>query len=629
MSAGRRALVAALASLTGTAVALVGVGAAVGGTASGDAGASLHAVAATRVAARDVSWHGPGATLGTYAGSITPHAIGIADQPALAVTGEATRTRIGKYATSTPVSAGLALIRGGKVVTLVQGIDLPAAAGVYEVGFVDGTGAPATLPFRAGDRLGIVNDSATPLPVIGTASTSYSEEECSLDPATGALSGCSIATVGWRLQVDLGVGSASSPSVTPTTSTPTPTGTPTTTPTPTATPTATPTPTPTPSSSPTSTPTDPGTDPGDPSIPPDEPGAPVTDCPSGIAAAGWRVPRATRPPKSLVGFDLAKDGANHLRGALVTSLTDNLVERLANGRGAYYSSATRAAAYSLAGSAQALAWSEHLDVTLDNGLLVPCQAVYATLRAGGPAQPILWSESGLDHLDAAVDSAGRLALVVTDAAALHTDVRAVYWPAVREDGAYRLGRGIRLPVRGVEAVRVASAGGRVVVATAGFGKLAVYTGPVAGPLREVHTAKRVDAAAFDVALARGGKPVVSYSSKGRLHLLIGSRDVDTRYPAYGAAMALSKSGTTAHLAWSVKPTAAPCSTRQGLLFDCAGTNGLLVADVPLASGRPRHVGLAARFADGVAPQVVVGPGDRAAAYFIPSTSRRLVVRPVP
>ncbi|WP_296605858.1 hypothetical protein [Nocardioides sp.] len=618
MSAGRRALVAALASLTGAAVALVGVGAAVGGTTSGSS-PSLHAAAASRVAARDVSWHGPGATLGTYAGSITPHAIGIADQPALAVTGEASRTRIGKYATSTPVSASLALIRGGKVVTLVQGIELAAAAGVYEVGFVDSTGAPATLPFRAGDRLGIVNDSATPLPVIGTASTSYSEEECSMDSSTGALSGCGIATVSWRLQVDLGVGSLSTPSATPTTSTPTPT----------TTPTATATPTSTPSSSPTSTPTDPGTDPGDPSIPPDEPGAPVTDCPSGIAAQGWRVPRATRPPKSLVGFDLAKDGGNHLRGALVTSLTDNLVERLASGRGAYYSSATRAAAYSLTGSTQALAWSEHLDVTLDNGLLVPCQAVYATLRAGGPAQPILWSESGLDHLDAAVDTAGRLALVVTDAAPLHTDVRAVYWPAVREDGAYRLGRGIRLPVRGVEAVRVASTGGRVVVATAGLGKLAVYTGPVAGPLREVHTAARVDAAAFDVALARGGKPVVTYSSKGRLHLLIGGRDVDTRYPAYGAAMALSRSGTTAHLAWSVKPTAAPCSTRQGLLFDCAGTNGLLVADVPLASGRPRHVGLAARFADGVAPQVVVGPGDRAAAYFIPSTSRRLAVRPVP
>ncbi len=611
MSAGRRALVAAVASLTGAVGALFGVGAAVGGTASSDPGGPIHATVASRVVHRDATWHGPGAALGTYAASITPHAIGIAEQPALGASGAASSTRIGKYATSTPVSASLAVVRGGKVVSLVQGIELAAAAGVYEVGFVDGAGSPVTLPFQAGDRLGVVNDSSIPLPVIGTAPTSYAEEECSLDTTTGALSGCSIATVGWRLQVDLGVGTpGSGPSGTPTT-------------TPTSTPTATPTGTPTGPG----TPTDPA-DPSDPGVPTD-PGAPVTDCPTGIAAQGWRIPRSTRPPRSLVGFDLAKDASNRLRGALVTSLTDNLVERLPSGRGAYYSSATRAAAYSLTGSTQALAWSEHLDVTLDNGLLVPCEAVFATLRAGGPAQPILWSASGLDHLDAAVDSAGRLALVVTDAAPLDRDVRALYWPAVRADGAYRLGTGIRLPVRGVESVRVATAGGRVAIATVGFGRLAVYTGPVAGPLQQVHTAGRVDAAAFDVGITRGGKPVVSYASKGTLHLLIGGRDVDTHYPAYGAAMALSKSGTTAHLAWSVKPTAAPCSTSQGLLFDCAGANGLLVAEVPLASGRPRHVGLAARFPDGVAPQVVVGPGDRASAYYIPSTSRRLVVRAVP
>ena len=93
-------------------------------------------------------------------------------------------------------------------------------------------------------------------------------------------------------------------------------------------------------------------------------------------------------------------------------------------------------------------------------------------------------------------------------------------------------------------------------------------------------------------------------------------------------MALSKSGTVAHLAWSIKPTAAPCSSGH-VIYSCAGTNGLLVADASVADGRLRHVGLAARFAYGVAPQVVVGPGDRAAAYFIPSTSRRLIVKPVP
>ncbi|HEY0952416.1 hypothetical protein, partial [Nocardioides sp.] len=503
----------------------------------------------------------------------------------------ASSARIGKYATTDPVTASLALVRGNQVVALVTGIDLPAAAGVREFGFVDGTGAAVTLPFQAGDRLAIVNDSAVPLPVIGTGSTAYAEAECALDRTSGALSGCGIAATGWRLQVDLGVDDGGTD----------PGG-----------------------------PTDPGV-PDDPGVPTDPgPDAPVTDCPSGIAADGLRVPTASRPPTSLVGFDLAKDGANRLRGALVTSLTDNLVERLPSGRGAYYSSATRAAAYSLAGTAQTLAWSEHHDVTLDTGLLMPCEAVYATLTPGGPAQPLLWSESGgLDHLDAAVDSTGRLALVATDAAPLHKDVRAIYWPAVRRDGAYALGTGTRLPLRGVESVKVATAGGRVAIAVTGFGRLAVYAGPLAGPLTQVHTARRVDASALDVAVARGGKPVVSYSSHGRLHLLIGGKDVDTRYPAWGAAMALSKSGTVAHLAWSVKPTAAPCSTPKGLLYDCAGPNGMLVADAALSNGRPRHVRLAAKFADGVAPQVVVGPGDRAAAYFIPSTSRRLIVKPVP
>ncbi|HYF74068.1 MAG TPA: hypothetical protein VD864_14655, partial [Nocardioides sp.] len=482
-------------------------------------------------------------------------------------------------------TASLALVRGSTVVALVGGVELPAAAGVHEFTFVDAAGAATTLPFQAGDRLGVVNEASVPLPVVGTASAAYGEAECSLDAPTGAVSDCGIAASGWRLQVDLGVGSGG---------------------------------------------TDPD-DPGDPEVPTDpDPGAPVTDCPSGIAADGWRTPLDDRPPTSLVGFDLARDGANRLRGALVTSITDNLVERTPSGRGAYYSSATRAAAYSLAGSTQVLAWSEHHDVTLDSGLLVPCEAVYATLAPGGDAQPLLWSESGgMDHLDAAVDSSGRLALVVTDEAPLHRDVRAVYWPATREDGRYALGAGTRLPLRGVEAVRVATAAGRVAIAVTGFGRLAVYTGPVAGPLTQVHTARRVDAAAFDVALGRGGKPVAAYSSQGRLHLLIGGRDVDTRYPAYGAAMALSPSGAVAHLAWSVKATAAPCKSSQGLLYDCAGSNGLLVADAALAGGRPRHVRLAARFADAVAPQVVVGPGDRAAAYFIPSTSRRLVVKPVP
>jgi hypothetical protein len=581
MTVRRRLLAGVVTLLTGAAVAVASPGQAAGDPAP-------PTVLSARSGAGLVTWQGPGAELSTYAASITPGAIGIADQPALATGGAASSARIGKYATSGSVAASLALVRGDAVVTLVTGIELPAAAGVHEFTFVDSAGTATTLPFQAGDRLAVVNDSAVPLPVVGTGSAAYGEAECAtFDGTTGALSGCGIAATGWRLQVDLGVDDG------------------------------------------TGGPDDPGvpTDPGVPADP--DPGTPVTDCPTGIAAEGWRNPLDTRPPTSLVGFDLAKDGANRLRGALVTSLTDNLVERLPNGRGAYYSSATRAAAYSLAGSAQALAWSEHHDVTLDNGLLVPCEALYATLTPGGHAQPLLWSESGgMDHLDAAVDDAGRLALVVTDAAPLHKDVRAVYWPAVRSDGTYVLGSGIRLPLRGVEAVRVATAGGRVAIAVTGFGRLAVYAGPLAGPLTLVHTASRVDAAALDVAVARGGKPVVSYASRGRLHLLLGGRDVDTRYPAWGAAMALSKSGTVAHLAWSVKPTAAPCSSGH-VLWDCTGTNGLLVADAALADGRLRHVGLAARFADGVAPQVVVGPGDRAAAYFIPATSRRLIVKPVP
>lgn len=34
--------------------------------------------------------------------------------------------------------------------------------------------------------------------------------------------------------------------------------------------------------------------------------------------------------------------------------------------------------------------------------------------------------------------------------------------------------------------------------------------------------------------------MVAYSSNGRLRLLIGGCDVGTRYPAYGAALALSR-----------------------------------------------------------------------------------------
>jgi hypothetical protein len=39
--------------------------------------------------------------------------------------------------------------------------------------------------------------------------------------------------------------------------------------------------------------------------------------------------------------------------------------------------------------------------------------------------------------------------------------------------------------------------------------------------------------------------------------------------------------------------------------------------------------LATTFAYAVAPQVVVGPGDRAQAFFVPSTSRRLKAVAVP